>query len=551
MKLKQVIEQSDSAAGRLFDLSTQALIVVSLLTFSFETLPDLSVGTRAFLRVVEIGTVVIFTVEYFARIAVAQSKVRFVTSFFGVIDFLAIMPFYLSSGIDLRAIRTFRLLRLVRILKLARYSIAMRRFHRAFVIAKEELILFFCVTAILLLLSAIGIYYFENQAQPKLFKSVFHSLWWSVSTLTTVGYGDIYPITVGGKVFTFAVLLVGLGIVSVPAGLISAALSRARLMDEREGGEPDVERVSHLDLEQFNCRALHSAWQFSDRLTASLESAFRVLPKHVAAVLACGSVKRMEAHQGSDLDLIVVIDDRKQDFSLQQQADIQSAVWEIVKQDPAVNVFDAPMAGGLFSVCASWRRLTDRDQRGVVDADITTFGHRMHVLMDAVPVAGSAAFQELQSDVLNWYSEVPLTSAYGGCPPFEWLKQDLLRYWHSLHAQAYWMFQHQPVKSATVNLKLRSSRLLQIAAFLVRLKAVEQVQQNERLQALLDSGTRSPLQTIIPCLTKADAGQLLGGWQNVWKVLESGITENHDPANWAEDLKAIREVIDGLEFGLT
>ena len=84
----------------------------------------------------------------------------------------------------------------------------------------------------LLYFSAVGIYYFEHEAQPKQFASVFHSLWWSVATLTTVGYGDIYPVTVGGKIFTFAVLLVGLGIVSVPAGLVASALSKARAMED-------------------------------------------------------------------------------------------------------------------------------------------------------------------------------------------------------------------------------------------------------------------------------------------------------------------------------
>jgi voltage-gated potassium channel len=87
------------------------------------------------------------------------------------------------------------------------------------------------VTLLLLYLSAVGIYYFEHDAQPDLYSSVFHSLWWAVATLTTVGYGDVYPITVGGRIFTFLVLLVGLGVVSVPAGLVASALSKAREMD--------------------------------------------------------------------------------------------------------------------------------------------------------------------------------------------------------------------------------------------------------------------------------------------------------------------------------
>ena len=94
------------------------------------------------------------------------------------------------------------------------------------------MILFVCVAILLLYFSAVGIYYFEHEAQPDKFSSVFHSMWWSVETLTTVGYGDIIPVTVGGKVFTLAILLIGLGIVSVPAGLVASALSKARAMEE-------------------------------------------------------------------------------------------------------------------------------------------------------------------------------------------------------------------------------------------------------------------------------------------------------------------------------
>ena len=98
-------------------------------------------------------------------------------------------------------------------------------------LAKEELIMFFSLTCILLYLSAVGIYYFENEAQPETFSSIIDSLWWAVATLTTVGYGDIYPITSGGKLFTFFILMIGLGIVSIPAGIIASAVSEARKME--------------------------------------------------------------------------------------------------------------------------------------------------------------------------------------------------------------------------------------------------------------------------------------------------------------------------------
>jgi voltage-gated potassium channel len=101
-------------------------------------------------------------------------------------------------------------------------------------IATEELILFSVLAIMLLFFSAVGIYYFENTSQPESFSSIFQSMWWAVATLTTVGYRDVYPITTGGNVFTFFVLMVGLGIVAVPTGLVASALSSAREMETKE-----------------------------------------------------------------------------------------------------------------------------------------------------------------------------------------------------------------------------------------------------------------------------------------------------------------------------
>ena len=213
--------------GRL-DYVVQLLIVLSLVAFALETLPNLDASQRNALRAFEVFSVVVFTIEYLLRLVLSKPSKSYAFSFFGLIDLVAILPFYISSGIDLRSIRAFRLLRLFRLLKLARYSEAMKRYHRAFTIVREELILFGATALIMLYLAAVGIYHFEHLAQPETFASVFHSFWWAIATLTTVGYGDIYPITVGGKVFTFAILMIGLGFVAIPTGLFASALSKAR-----------------------------------------------------------------------------------------------------------------------------------------------------------------------------------------------------------------------------------------------------------------------------------------------------------------------------------
>jgi voltage-gated potassium channel len=227
MSIKNIIEKSDSRAGKVFDLSIQFLIVYSLVTFSLSTIPDLSQGMLDFLYYSQVITVAIFSIEYLLRIYVADNKSRYIFSFYGLIDLLAILPFYLTIAVDLRALRIVRLLHLFRLLKIVRYSKAIKRFKFAFLDIKEELVLFFTATCFMIYISAVGIYYFENSVQPEAFKSIFHSLWWGVATLTTVGYGDIYPITVGGKIFTFIILMIGLSVVAVPAGLFSIALQEA------------------------------------------------------------------------------------------------------------------------------------------------------------------------------------------------------------------------------------------------------------------------------------------------------------------------------------
>ena len=216
------------------ELFIQALILFSLLTFSLETLPNLSEKERHWLYISEIVTIGIFTIEYLTRLILSKRKLSYIFSFFGIIDLIAFLPFYIGLGVDLRSLRAVRFVRLLRLFKMARYSKALQRFHRAFVISKEEIILFFFSACIMLYLAGVGIYYCEHEAQPKVFASVFDGLWWAVATLTTVGYGDCYPVTAGGKIFTFFILLIGLGIISVPTGMVASALSKARAMEDDE-----------------------------------------------------------------------------------------------------------------------------------------------------------------------------------------------------------------------------------------------------------------------------------------------------------------------------
>ncbi|MFV0415033.1 MAG: ion transporter [Chthoniobacterales bacterium] len=223
-----------------FELFFQACIILSVIGFAVGTVPELKYPWKHALRFLEILSFLIFTIEYLLRLYFSKSRLTYITSFFGIIDLLAILPFYLALGFDLRSIRILQFARLMRISKLSRYNIAARRFQRAFKIAKEELLLFGLSALAMLYLASIGIYYFEREAQPEKFGSVFDCLWWAVVTFTTVGYGDAYPITQGGKIFTFFMLITGLGVVAIPTALLAAAITHVKELELKEGEEKEV-----------------------------------------------------------------------------------------------------------------------------------------------------------------------------------------------------------------------------------------------------------------------------------------------------------------------
>lgn len=239
--IRDVVEGSGTGSSRWFDKCVFFLIIASLVAMSLSTLHQLPPAWKTTLAVCEIVIVVLFTIEYVLRIVAAEHKWSYVRSFYGIVDLVAFLPFYLSLlsvGIDLRAVRGLRLLRVFRLFEIARYSTAVTRLATAVRYARNEALVFLFATLVLLYIAALGIHHFEHEAQPEKFESVFHSLWWAVVTLTTVGYGDAYPVTVGGRIFTFIILICGMGIVAVPAGLVATGMSRA-VDDERRAGRAE------------------------------------------------------------------------------------------------------------------------------------------------------------------------------------------------------------------------------------------------------------------------------------------------------------------------
>jgi voltage-gated potassium channel len=229
----RIVHPVEHPRQRLVDLTVMVLVLISIVSSILATSDLITDTWRTRLNNSIWFFVVIFSIEYCWRLAIAERRWRYVFSFYGILDLFAVLPFLLGAPVDLRGIKIFRALSAFPLMRATGYIIAMRRFARAFELAREELVLFVITTAMILYVAGLGIYYFEHNAQPHAFASAFHSLWWAVTTLTTVGYGDVYPITAGGRFFTFIVVMVGLGVIAVPASVLASALTRAREEEER------------------------------------------------------------------------------------------------------------------------------------------------------------------------------------------------------------------------------------------------------------------------------------------------------------------------------
>jgi len=250
-------DQSDSAAGRVFTALMSVLIIVNIVFVLVDTMSREPTSLAAASRVVEVVSVAIFTIEYLLRLWTADlihpelrpwaARGRYVVSGMAIIDLLSILPFYLPAVIpvDLRVLRILRLVRLVRVFKLGRYSTALAVMGRVFRRSSAALVSAISVVCFLLIVSSVLMYYVENPAQPGKFTSAFSALWWAVSTITTVGYGDVYPVTAIGKVLGSVIELLGVALVAVPTGIISAGYMSE--IDATEMMENPVEQSTKLE----------------------------------------------------------------------------------------------------------------------------------------------------------------------------------------------------------------------------------------------------------------------------------------------------------------
>ncbi|MEB3826174.1 ion transporter [Phormidium sp. CCY1219] len=222
--------------SQLFDVFIISLILLNVVAVALETVDWITAEFSDAFQSFETFSVTVFTLEYILRVWSCNASPRFRHPVWGrlkytltplaLIDLIAIIPFYLPFlFVDLRIIRALRLFRLLRLFKLGRYSKSLRTLIKVIFSKREELILTFSAVILLLLAASSIIYFAEHEAQPEAFPHIPAAMWWGVVTLTTVGYGDVYPVTAIGKVFGAGVAMLGIGIFALPAGILASGFS--------------------------------------------------------------------------------------------------------------------------------------------------------------------------------------------------------------------------------------------------------------------------------------------------------------------------------------
>jgi voltage-gated potassium channel len=233
-KLHEVIFEADTRAGKAFDVALLIAIMVSIVAVSLETVEPVQQRYGNVLTATEWTITILFTIEYVLRLLCVASPWRYATSFFGVVDLLAIVPTYLSVLIpgsqSLVVIRSLRLLRVFRVFKLGHFLTEAAALRRAVWQARGKIVVF--LTTVLIAVSIMGsaMYLVENADQPsEQFTSIPQGMYWAIVTMTTVGYGDIVPETAIGKFLAAILIILGYSLIIVPTGFVSAELVGAKL----------------------------------------------------------------------------------------------------------------------------------------------------------------------------------------------------------------------------------------------------------------------------------------------------------------------------------
>lgn len=234
-RLWEIVEVAEAGdrVSKIFDISILVLIFFNVIAVIIGSVKSFEQKYSTEMYYFELFSVIIFSTEYLIRLwACVESdrfkgsikgRFRFAFQFMSIVDLLAVLPFYLPfTGIDLRYFRMLRLFRILRIAKLGRYYSSLQLIKNVLFAKKEELVMTSAVMGLLLVFSSSVIFYIENPIQPQSFSSIPATMWWAVATLTTVGYGDMLPITPLGRFFASIISILGIGMFALPTGILGA-----------------------------------------------------------------------------------------------------------------------------------------------------------------------------------------------------------------------------------------------------------------------------------------------------------------------------------------
>ena len=228
-KLHEIIYEADTPAGKLFDLSLLWAIILSIVLVMLESVESIDKQYHQQLDIAEWIVTILFTIEYFARIVAVKQPIKYVFSFYGIIDFLSTVPKYISllfvGTHALVALRALRLLRVFRILKLARFIGESNQLARALKASRAKISVFLFAMIIMSIILGTIMYLIEGGADSG-FTSIPRSIYWCIVTLTTVGYGDIAPATSLGQFIAAFIMILGYGIIAVPTGIVTAEFNK-------------------------------------------------------------------------------------------------------------------------------------------------------------------------------------------------------------------------------------------------------------------------------------------------------------------------------------
>ncbi len=230
-KLHEIIYEADTRAGKLFDIILLVSIIASIILVMLESVKSFDAKYHNFLNISEWIITILFSIEYIARIISVKKPLKYIFSFYGIIDLLSTIPKYLSFFLigshSLVALRALRLMRIFRILKLARYIGESTNFVRALKVSRAKIAVF--LSFVLILCTILGtVMYLVESSEGSGFNSIPRSVYWAIVTLTTVGYGDIAPVTPLGQFIASMIMILGYGIIAVPTGIVSSEMTKSR-----------------------------------------------------------------------------------------------------------------------------------------------------------------------------------------------------------------------------------------------------------------------------------------------------------------------------------